>query len=61
MAATRKILNTGTNKYQNALREMLRSIYSDNIYISLNANTLSSNVNNSLQILDDISVYAKSS
>ena len=53
MAATRKILNTGTNKYQNALREMLRSIYSDNIYISLNANTLSSNVNNSLQSLNE--------
>ena len=53
MAATRKILNTGTNKYQNAVREMMRSIYSDNIYISLNSNTLSPNVNNSLDSLND--------
>jgi hypothetical protein len=51
--ATRKILNTGTNKYQSAFRQMQRAIYSDNTYISLNANTLTTDVKNDLENLNE--------
>ena len=50
--ATRKILNTGTNKYQSAFRQMQRAIYSDNVYVSLNANTLTTTVRNDLDNLN---------
>lgn len=53
MAATRKILNTGTNKYQNAVREMNRSIYSDNIYVALHANSITNVVDNTLENLNE--------
>jgi hypothetical protein len=53
MSNIRKILNTGTNKYQNAVREMKRSIYSDNVYVSLHANSLSSNIDNTLESLNE--------
>jgi len=53
MSNIRKILNTGTNKYQNAVREMKRAIYSDNVYVSLHANSLSSNVDNTLESLNE--------
>ncbi len=54
MAATRKILNTGTNKYQNAVREMKRAIYSDNVYVALHANTITDNVDNTLESLNEL-------
>tara|TARA_R110001606_G_scaffold20229_5_gene72952 strand:+ start:1640 stop:3517 length:1878 start_codon:yes stop_codon:yes gene_type:complete len=53
MSSIRKILNTGTNKYQNAVREMKRSIYSDNVYVSLHANSISSNIDNTLESLNE--------
>ena len=52
-AAVRKILNTGTNKYQNAVREMKRAIYSDNVYVALHSNSISSNVDNTLESLNE--------
>ena len=51
--ATRKILNTGTNKYESAFRQMQRAIYSDNVYISLNARTLTTTAKNDLENLNE--------
>jgi len=51
--ATRKILNTGSNKYQSAVRQMQRSIYTDNIYVSLHANTITTDVKNDLENLNE--------
>lgn len=53
VSATRKILNTGTNKYMSAFRQMQRAIYSDNVYVSLNSNTITTDVRNDLQNLNE--------
>ena len=53
VTATRKILNTGANKYESAFRQMQRAIYSDNVYISLNANTLTTTPRNDLNNLNE--------
>ena len=53
VTATRKILNTGANKYESAFRQMQRAIYSDNVYISLNSRTLTTTPRNSLNSLND--------
>lgn len=47
-SARRRILNTGTNKYQSAVRQMQRAIYSDNVYVSLNARSITTAINNDL-------------
>jgi len=52
ITARRKILNTGTNKYQSAVRQMQRAIYSDNVYVSLNGNTITTDVRNDLENLN---------
>ena len=52
VSAVRKILNTGTNKYMSAFRQMQRAIYSDNVYVSLNANTITTDVRNDLENLN---------
>ena len=53
VTAIRKILNTGTNKFENAVNQMEELIYSSNQYISLNSNTFTDVPQNDLQSLND--------
>jgi len=53
VTAIRKILNTGTNKFENAVNQMEELIYSSNQYISLNSNTFTDVPQNDLKSLND--------
>jgi hypothetical protein len=53
VTAIRKILNTGTNKFENAVNQMEELIYSSNQYISLNSNTFTDVPQNDLESLND--------
>ena len=53
VTAIRKILNTGTNKFENAVNQIEELIYSSNQYISLNSNTFTDVPQNDLQSLND--------
>jgi len=53
VTAIRKILNTGTNKFENAVNQMEELIYSSNQYISLNSNTFTDIPQNDLKSLND--------
>jgi hypothetical protein len=53
VTAVRKILNTGTNKFENAKNQMSELIYSGNQYVSLNSNTFTEIPQNDLESLND--------
>lgn len=53
VTAVRKILNTGTNKFENATNQMSELIYSGNQYVSLNSNTFTEIPQNDLESLND--------
>jgi len=53
VTAVRKILNTGTNKFENAVNQMTELIYSGNQYISLNSNTFTEIPQNDLASLNE--------
>tara|TARA_R110002012_G_scaffold236796_1_gene410503 strand:- start:1231 stop:3111 length:1881 start_codon:yes stop_codon:yes gene_type:complete len=53
VTAVRKILNTGTNKFENAVNQMTELIYSSNQYVSLNSNTFTEIPQNDLQSLNE--------
>ena len=53
VTAVRKILNTGTNKFENATNQMSELIYSSNQYVSLNSNTFTDVPQNDLESLNE--------
>ena len=53
VTAIRKILNTGTNKFESAVNQMTELIYSGNQYVSLNSNTFAELPQNDLQSLNE--------
>ena len=53
VTAVRKILNTGTNKFENATNQMSELIYSGNQYVSLNSNTFTDVPQNDLESLNE--------
>jgi hypothetical protein len=53
VTAVRKILNTGTNKFENATNQMSELIYSGNQYVSLNSNTFTDIPQNDLESLNE--------
>ena len=53
VTAIRKILNTGTNKFENAVNQMEELIYASNQYVSLNSNTFTDVPQNDLESLND--------
>ena len=53
VTAVRKILNTGINKFENAVNQMTELIYSSNQYVSLNSNTFTEIPQNDLQSLNE--------